>query len=107
MLTYSLLRKSKGVEHISLLILIVIVRFKPAFQRHLNVLFKQLNYFCTTKNYSACHSAEPKSLTGEGFCISCANGADASLSSQNAVIGLFSTVLVGECEAGIISGDTM
>jgi hypothetical protein len=32
---------------------------------------------------------------------------DASLSWQKAVIGLFSTVLFGECEAGIISGVTM
>jgi hypothetical protein len=83
------------------------VRFKPAFQRHLNVLIKQLNYFFTTKNYSSCHSAERKSLTGDRFCISCANVADVSLSSQNAVIGMFSTVLLGECEAGITSEDTM
>jgi hypothetical protein len=83
------------------------VRFKTAFQRHLNVLFKQLNYFCTTKNYSACHSAERKSLTGDVFCISRANAADSSPSSQNAVIGMFSIVPVGECEAGITSEDTM
>jgi hypothetical protein len=80
------------------------VRFNPAFQRNLNVLFNQLNYFFSTKNYSACHSAERKSLTGDRFCISCANAADASLSSQNAVIGLFSIVPIDECEAGIISG---
>jgi hypothetical protein len=83
------------------------VRFKSAFQRHLNVLFKQVNYFFSTKNYSSCHSAERKSLTGDGFCISCANVADVSLSSLNAVIGLFSTVLLGECETGIGSEDTM
>jgi hypothetical protein len=86
--------------------LIVILRFNPAIQRHSTFCTESLITSSLLKLFSLPLS-RTKIINRDRFCISCANAADDSLSSQNAVIGLFSVVPVDECEAGIISRDTM